>query len=59
MTARGLTSKRLAELAGLSEPTISHALCGHLLAVGTVRRLSAALARVPALYAVDELMDVV
>jgi plasmid maintenance system antidote protein VapI len=58
MHCRGLTAKRLSQIAEVSEATVSHALTGKRLAAETVRRLASALSRIPPLHSADELLEI-
>jgi transcriptional regulator with XRE-family HTH domain len=57
MHARGLSARRLSEIAHVSEATVSHAMMGRHLAPDTVRKIAGALSRVPPLESVGELLD--
>ncbi|MGH7775646.1 MAG: helix-turn-helix domain-containing protein [Candidatus Dormibacterales bacterium] len=50
---RGLTQAQLAQLAGISERTLSRARCGGRLNPGTLNRLAAALLRTPVMPGAD------
>jgi len=58
LSSRGLTARRLAEIAGLSEVTISHAARGKHIAPQTLQRISDALSRIPPLASAGELLEV-
>lgn len=53
---RGWTSRDLAKAAGLCDATISMARSGRPVAAHTIRRIAAALAKVPPLDEVDSLL---
>ncbi len=54
--ARGLSEGRFAELAQVSDVTVGHAIAGRRITPTTLQRICAALARVPALAQVEDLL---
>jgi DNA-binding Xre family transcriptional regulator len=57
MARRGLRGSDLAQIAKISPATVSHALNGRRIATSTLHKLAIALSQVPALAAVDDLLD--
>lgn len=57
LSARGLTARRLAQLTGLSEVTISHVARGRVIAPTTLERIGYVLSRQPLVEAARELLD--
>jgi transcriptional regulator with XRE-family HTH domain len=57
MARRGLTQTMLAELSGLTPPTICAALGGRAVAEPTVARIARALCKVDPIPGIDELLD--
>ena len=58
MACRGLNGAGLAAAAGISTATMSAALQGRSVSVGTLRKIVAALARTPSVPGMDELLEV-
>ncbi|MGH7686363.1 MAG: helix-turn-helix domain-containing protein [Candidatus Dormibacteria bacterium] len=56
LSRRGITSTQLAQLAGISESTMSTARNGHPVREGTVRRIARALMQVPILEGADAIL---
>ena len=57
MARRGLRGSDLARIAKVSPATVSHALNGRRIATSTLHKLAIALIQVPAVAAVDDLLD--
>jgi transcriptional regulator with XRE-family HTH domain len=49
LTRRGISARRLARLAGITESTVSHARSGRAISPTTLRQITEALASVPPL----------
>ena len=57
MARRGLRGSDLARIAKVSPATVSHAMNGRRIATSTLHKLAIALSQVPAVAAVDDLLD--
>jgi transcriptional regulator with XRE-family HTH domain len=58
LAVRGIDQRELAQAAGVSEATVSHAANGHAVNPQTLRRIAAALASLPRLPGAAELAEV-
>ena len=58
LALRGLESRQLAEEAGLSESTVSHAMTGKAVNTRTFQRIVAALGRLPKIPGAADLLTV-
>lgn len=58
LAVRGLESRQLAEEAGLSESTVSHALTGRAISTRTLHRIVTALERLPKIPGAADLLTV-